>query len=356
MRKTNGLWIGKTGEGNAWYHIYPFAMAENTDTLHVVRYKKVIRDIPRVEYHIFKSSTTIADGFRLFIEGFNVLRQNNVGYIVTFNPVPWGAIAWLLAKIFRKPFILGYIGADFHAHLKSSKFKKLLLFITKYSDVVTVTGSHMTDWLVLNGINRRRIFTYPHCVSDSWLDANLNKEKTKYDLITICELIKRKRVKDIINAVKMLHDDGYKVRLCIVGAGPEQSTLERYVQEKSITEFVHFAGYQKNVKKYLLESDMYVQASDKEGLSLSLIEAMSLGVVPIATIAGSEEDHIEDGVNGYLIPTENPAAIANAVVKLSDKQKYSQMRENVLNYRKNFSIKNAIKTCQILIEKVTEKK
>ena len=109
-------------------------------------------------------------------------------------------------------------------------------------------------------------------------------------------------------------------------------------------------NYQTNVIPYYQNSKIYIQASDAEGLSLSLIEAMVSGVVPIATIAGCEEDIITNKETGLLIPIGSPEAIAKAITYLLEDKRYNTIRNNILKSRGKFHVDNAISTCDKLIK------
>ena len=79
-KKLNGLLIGKTGESNAWYHIFPFVNAFLNKKLYVVRHKRPQRDIlsPKVEFITFSSEKgNIRHLWSMFSNGFKVLRNNN---------------------------------------------------------------------------------------------------------------------------------------------------------------------------------------------------------------------------------------------------------------------------------------
>lgn len=63
---------------------------------------------------------------------------------------------------------------------------------------------------------------------------------------------------------------------------------------------IFLLGPKKNVGDYMAQAEFFVLSSDFEGLPMTLLEAMSMGVVPISTPAGGVVDVIEDGVTGYL--------------------------------------------------------
>lgn len=66
---------------------------------------------------------------------------------------------------------------------------------------------------------------------------------------------------------------------------------------------IFLLGSKKNVGDYMTQADFFVLSSDYEGLPMTLLEAMSMGVIPISTPAGGVVDLIEDGVTGYLSET-----------------------------------------------------
>jgi glycosyltransferase involved in cell wall biosynthesis len=351
MKKLNVLWIGKTGDANAWYHIYPFALSKYCEKVHIVRYRKALREIPNTKYYTFKSKSFVTEIFQMFFTGLSVLKKENIDCIVTFNPIPWGSVAWLLSKISKKKLIMGYIGKDYHYFLKKSIFRRVLSYITKHTEIITVTGKHMIDYISSLGNDKNNIVVYPHCVDSAWfVDSKQNFKK--YDLITTGQLIKRKRIHDIIDAVYHLHLNGINLSFCIVGDGPEREFLEQKVDQLGIMDMVHFIGFSEDIISYLSQSKLFVQASDNEGLSLSLIEAMVVGLVPITTIAGSEEDHIIDKNNGYFFSIGDTLALSSKIEIALNEENYKRVLDNVLKYRVNFSIENAITLCDTLLERI----
>ena len=96
--------------------------------------------------------------------------------------------------------------------------------------------------------------------------------------------------------------------------------LENLVKDNGLVENVHFMGWQTEVHNYLKQSKIYVQASSSEGFSISLIEAIATGLIPVTTKAGSEEDHIKHGYNGFFFE-------AGDYVKLAEILDYSSNDE-----------------------------
>jgi glycosyltransferase involved in cell wall biosynthesis len=99
------------------------------------------------------------------------------------------------------------------------------------------------------------------------------------------------------NDVRLAIPDAH---LVIVGSGPEESRLK----ELSMAG-VLFVGQSSDTVRYLQAADLFVLPSSTEGLSGSLLEAMSTGIPVLATSVGGTPDVIQHGLNGYLIPSDN---------------------------------------------------
>ena len=81
--------------------------------------------------------------------------------VVAFNPYPWGLISFTLAKLFKKPIILGLIGGELDAN-RTPKYKRTLLsFLLKYVDIVTVTGDKTKKQLLDSGLKKNKVYVFP---------------------------------------------------------------------------------------------------------------------------------------------------------------------------------------------------
>ncbi len=100
----------------------------------------------------------------------------------------------------------------------------------------------------------------------------------------------------LFHAFEQLQMEGVKFQLMVIGSGYEQEWMPLFENNSQI----HILGERSNVADYLALADFFVLTSDYEGLPLSLLEAMSLGVIPICTPAGGVADVIRDGDNGFM--------------------------------------------------------
>lgn len=99
----------------------------------------------------------------------------------------------------------------------------------------------------------------------------------------------------LFDAFRHLEKDGHNFVLLVVG-DKYDSFAGAYKDNKHI----FLLGRKENVGDYMAQADFFVLSSDYEGLPMTMLEAMSMGVVPISTPAGGVVDVIEDGKNGYI--------------------------------------------------------
>ncbi len=99
----------------------------------------------------------------------------------------------------------------------------------------------------------------------------------------------------MFNAFQRLSDEGIDYQLIVIGDHYDEYE-KKYKNHKQI----HLIGPRTNIGDYMSLVNYFVLSSDKEGLPLSLLEAMSLGVIPICTPAGGIKDVIRNGENGYI--------------------------------------------------------
>jgi glycosyltransferase involved in cell wall biosynthesis len=129
----------------------------------------------------------------------------------------------------------------------------------------------------------------------------------------IGRLVPRKRVATAIRAVGRAEG---RIRLVVVGEGPERSTLERMAQEHGLAERVSFTGAVPNVADYLRAADFFVLPSRSEGLSNALLEAMACGLVCLAQpVSGVEE--LFAGGRGIVVASEEAEAWGRALERLA---------------------------------------
>jgi len=136
--------------------------------------------------------------------------------------------------------------------------------------------------------------------TDAWVEGLKSSKNTKI-FVNIGRVYPVKNQKLLIKAFDKLLDDGVDAHLLIIGSRqivPEYAQeCEELVRHK---ENVHFLDEKSNVADYLLAADAFCLSSNHEGMPMTILEAMSIGLPTIATPVGGIPDIIDDGVNGFL--------------------------------------------------------
>ena len=135
-------------------------------------------------------------------------------------------------------------------------------------------------------------------------------------IVYLGRLTAEKRVDHLLNIWPDIRAAFPRAELLIVGTGPEETRLQ--TQSSSLAG-VRFTGQVNDSRRYLQASDVFVLPSATEGLSNSLLEALSSGLPVLATSVGGTPDVISHRKNGYLIPPDDlPALKTGLITLLSD--------------------------------------
>jgi glycosyltransferase involved in cell wall biosynthesis len=99
----------------------------------------------------------------------------------------------------------------------------------------------------------------------------------------------------------------------MVGEGPDRPLLEARIDAAGLGDRVHLAGHRRDVAAILAACDGAVLASRREGMPLSLLEALCHGLPAVACEVDGVGEVVEHGVTGLLVPPEDPAALARGL-------------------------------------------
>ena len=106
------------------------------------------------------------------------------------------------------------------------------------------------------------------------------------------------------------------IEFVVIGDGPDAPALQRLARELGLEVSVRWAGEQPDAARLLPALDVFALSSVKEGLPITLLEAMAHGVPVVATAVGGIPEVVEDGVTGLLVPPRDPEALAEAELRI----------------------------------------
>ncbi len=150
----------------------------------------------------------------------------------------------------------------------------------------------------------------------------------------------------LINAFNELRDKYPHCRLEIVGGGESEEGLRRLVNQLSLSDRVVLHGFKLDVSRYYDRFDIFALTSFYEGLSMSLLEAISRGKPCIVSDVGGNTEIIENDINGLVFESENRndliSRLSDAIDNL-DSTRMDTIRRNALDtFKKNFSVRTMV--------------
>ena len=150
-----------------------------------------------------------------------------------------------------------------------------------------------------------------------------------YRLLAIGRFARTKGFPELLTAMARLRDDGFPVRLTLVGDGNWKRKLVDMRKRLHLEDLVDMPGFVPNdrIRTFMEEHDMLVVPSvvhtngDRDGIPNVIMEALSCGMPVVATDVCGVGEVIRNGETGYLIPQRDPAALADAIRRmLSDRE------------------------------------
>jgi sugar transferase (PEP-CTERM/EpsH1 system associated) len=113
----------------------------------------------------------------------------------------------------------------------------------------------------------------------------------------------------------------------LAGGGALQGALSRQCSELALEDRVHFLGQRSDVRELLCAFDLFALPSFSEGTSVTLLEAMACGLPIVATAVGGNPELVEDGKQGWLVPSDDAESFATALLRLVDADRRARMGE-----------------------------
>ncbi len=124
---------------------------------------------------------------------------------------------------------------------------------------------------------------------------------------------------NLLRAAALAMKSNPKLRFAVIGEGSGAllEELLRLRAELGLQQIVHFAGFRPDVSLPLRNFDAFVLSSRSEGFSIATVQAMASGLPVVATRSGGPEEIVTDGIDGLLVPPDDPASLAAAILRVA---------------------------------------
>lgn len=171
--------------------------------------------------------------------------------------------------------------------------------------------------------------------------------RTARVLLSTARLTAQKGIDQAVRAMPAMPDDTV---LVVLGEGPERAHLHALAAELGVGDRVFLLGRVPDVAAWLRRATVYVQPSRWEGFGLGALEAMHASLPIVATRTSSLPELVVDGATGYLVPVDDPGALAAAVARALEQPHLG--RAGFARARAEFSIERMATRTVSLYERI----
>ena len=218
--------------------------------------------------------------------------------------------AWLKNRL-HAPLVVTTHGSDTFKPFANGRRPALKQFAQQSDHLICVStllkkrietcGTTVPISVILNGFQVQNI--------------TLNPNKLPLSLVQVGHLTAQKKVDITIQAFAKLSQKYQNATLDIIGSGGKQVRFQTLCKELGISKTVHFYGLLPNAETLskMASAHFFVMPSVNEGFGIVYLEAMASGCITIGTEGEGIADVITSGVNGFLVPPDNPKAIVRII-------------------------------------------
>lgn len=284
---------------------------------------------------------------------FRILRKEKPHLIHTHNTQPLldGVTAAILARVPVR------IHTD---HAREFPDKKRYMYaewlLSHFTDrMIAVSESTKADLVKYEKIKPEKIRVIKNGVDGSKFLRKINIREKKKGLCIdntsnpilgfVGRLSNEKGLIYLVKAMKSLVKDFPDILLLIAGEGDFQNDLKRETVESGIGRNISFLGPRFDIGEIMQLFDIFVLPSEREGLSLVLIEATAASLPIVATDVGGNRQIVKDGENGFVVKPKDTYSLYNAINKLirnkSLQRKFAEYSFDL--FKNNFSIDMMVK-------------
>ena len=187
-------------------------------------------------------------------------------------------------------------------------------------DLYDVNTQGGVRFLTSSGFDAKRLRYTPNAIDvRSWpLTAASRSAEGAPLILCVARFVKRKRQETLIRALELLRRQRIEFRAILAGAGPTLAENRALVESLGLSSAVELPGAvtPAEVKRLMREADVFCLPSLWEGTVLCILEAMASGVPVVGTAVNGIDELVVDGRTGFLVPPEQPAALAESISKI----------------------------------------
>ncbi len=231
-----------------------------------------------------------------------------------------GSYGYVASKIHKGKIIMVGWGPDvLITPFKSSIHRNFLKMVVKRSTLLVVDSNNMMVILKKLGVSDKKIKVFPFGPEKIWYIfperksisiplkmVSHRKLEPEYDPLTI------------LNALRILKESKVDFRFIFASFGSLKDVIEKKIRKYGLNDWVHVTGYlpSERLIRILRESDIYISASIYDSTSVSLLEAMAVGLYPVVSDVEANTEWITHEKNGLIFKKRDSNSLVASIMKL----------------------------------------
>ncbi|MGH8671092.1 MAG: glycosyltransferase family 4 protein [Burkholderiales bacterium] len=307
----------------------------------------ITADVPGADEHDASHPNSI---HRVLLKRYGWLRPESLGmymklllksleqaFKIRFDAVhagrvlPEGLVAWIVAKLIRRPLVVYAHGEEITTWRQPGKIK-VMRFTYQHADRVIANSEFTRDELLKLGVNAERIsIIYPGVditrfrpgLETRDLRLSLSITDDQRLILSVGRLSRRKGFDQVIRSLSILSRNGIDAHYAIVGIGEDHDYLQSLARELDVSSRLHLLGHiaSNDLPRWYNAADVFAMPNrdingDNEGFGMVFLEAAACGKPVLAGKDGGTAAAVLDGVTGLRVNGSPTDEVARGLVRL----------------------------------------
>jgi len=240
-----------------------------------------------------------------------LLKEKKYNLTHSFFSVPCGFISLLIKWQKKIPYIVSLRGADVPGY--SNRFPIIYFFLTPLIKLIwsqasaVISNSQGLKELALKSKPKQKISVIFNGIDTQEFKPTNQKDYNIFEILCVSRLTQRKGIAYLISAFAKIYVKFPNTKLNIVGEGDVKKKLITQAKNLNLTKNIEFTGRiaHEKLPQVYSQSSIFVLPSLNEGMSNTILEAMSAGLPIIATNTGGTKELVIEGENGFVVKMED---------------------------------------------------
>lgn len=247
------------------------------------------------------------------------MKRNRLDHLHVHFATPAATVGLIVTRLFPFTFSMTVHGPDEFYDTTDYRLREkiagasFIACISSFARSQLMKLSPVTQW---TKFDIARLGVFPSIFAP----APRNGAGEWFEILCVGRLVPAKGQQVLIAAVDRLVREGRRVRLRLIGDGPDRAALEAEVARRELSEHVIFTGAvnQDRIREFYAQADVFALASFAEGIPVVLMEAMAMEIPCVSTCITGIPELIRPGQDGLLVPPSDEKELAKALARLMD--------------------------------------